>query len=774
MRPRDLTALEFDQVRRRLADFACSPAGKEACCGLAPSADRTVVTGALDAAWQCFRLLEEHGNPPLREFADLRGALRSAAHEGAVLDGPSLVAIRTVLAVTQATRAFLKKHAAGSPPLAALAERLVPLPALQASLVRALDEEGGVSDEASDELAEVRRTVRQLRDKLTRRLDELLARPGLADLIADRYVTVRNNRFVVPIKTAMAGQFDGIVQDRSVSGETMFIEPLFAVELNNRLLVAAKEEEALVRRVLADLTALVRAVHAQLSEVFATLVEVDVLLARARFAQRFRCIQPTLDDDELSIRSARHPLLLFSERPVVPIDLLLPRGKRVLVITGPNTGGKTVALKTLGLMALMAQSGLLIPAAEGSHLPCFEAVYTDVGDEQSIERNLSTFSAHVANLTEVLERRDTRALVLLDEPGVGTDPDDGAALGIGMIRMLEANGAHVALSTHYAPIKVFALSHDTCVTAAVEFDLEAMAPRFRLVYHSIGESQALPIARRLGLPASVLQIAAAARSEPAKTLAAAVERLEAVRRRYEERLADVEERARATVQAQLEAQRLLEDLQARQRRRWTEELQAARDFVRGVREQGRELVEALQRGAADRRRLANWVQQQEASIDERQAAVVEQPPHSGPPGVGDLVEVSGKGVRGELLSVEGERAWIQRGSLRFEVPAAQLRRIESRAPANVEVRVAVPDEMRQEISLLGLRAREALALLEDFLDRAARARYPSVRIIHGIGSGALRRAVETYLSTSPYCVGFRSGAPGEGGAGVTVADLAGG
>jgi len=773
MRPRDLTALEFDHVRNRLADFAYSPAGKETCRSLTPSTDRATVTRALDAAWQCFRLIEEHGDLPLREFADLRAALRSAVHEGAVLDGSSLVAIRTMLGIAHAVRAFLKKQGAAYPEVANLGQLLVPLPTLQATLMRALDEKGGVTDDASDELAEVRRTLRLLRDKLTRRLDELLARPALAELIADRYVTLRNNRFVVPIKAAMAGQFDGIVQDRSVSGETMFIEPLFAVELNNRLLLAAKEEEALVRRILADLTALVRGVHVELSQSFATLVEIDALVARARFAQRYRCTQPQLDDSELAVCQARHPLLLFGERTVVPIDLLLPTGKQVLVITGPNTGGKTVALKTLGLLALMAQSGLLIPAAEGSRLPCFQAIYTDVGDEQSIERNLSTFSAHVANLTEIIEQGEARALVLLDEPGVGTDPDDGAALGIGMIRRLEANGARVALSTHYAPIKVFALSHEACMTAAVEFDLDAMAPCYRLVYHSIGESLALPIARRLGLPPAVLQIAEAARSEQAKALAVAVERLEQVRRRYEERLAEVEERARATTEAQQAAQRLLDELQAKRRRRWSEELEAARDFVRSVREQGRELLDAVQRGAADRRALTRWVQQQEAAINEQAVVMVAQPLPSAPPAVGDTVEVSENGLRGELLAVEGERAWMQRGSLRFEVPAAQLRRIESRPAAGVEVRVAAaPEGMPQEISLLGLRAHEAVSCLEDFLDRAVRAHYPSVRIIHGIGSGALKRAVETYLASSSYCTGFRRGAAAEGGAGVTVAELA--
>ena len=471
MRPRDLLALQFDQVRERLAEGAHSPAGKAACRLLEPCGEHAIVARALEAAWQSFRLLEQYGAPPLTDFPDIRPALRTAVHEGFVLDGASLLAVRAVLETAQRTRAFLKNHVATFPSLAGLPEHLTPLPALHATLVRAIDAHGEVTDEASEELAELRRTLRQLREKLTRRLDDLVARPGMADVVADRYVTLRNNRFVVPIKTAAAGQFDGVVQDRSISGETMFIEPLFAVELNNRLLLAAKEEERLVRRILADLTELVRTEHDGLSASFAALVEIDVLFARAAFAQRYRCTQPVLDDDEIVLHQARHPLLLFGARPVTPTDIVMPRGKSVLVITGPNTGGKTVALKTAGLLALMAQSGVLIPAGEGSRLPCFRAIYTDVGDEQSIERNLSTFSAHVVNLTEILAQPAGPALVLLDEPGVGTDPDDGAALGIGMIQALAGAETRIIVSTHYSAIKLFALSDDRCVTAAVDFEI---------------------------------------------------------------------------------------------------------------------------------------------------------------------------------------------------------------------------------------------------------------------------------------------------------------
>jgi DNA mismatch repair protein MutS2 len=777
MRPRDLQALEFDQVTQHVADFARSAPGKELCRGLQPSCDAATVSAQLDTTWQCFRLLELEGDIPVGEFPDIRVTLRAAAHEGFVLEGKALVDIRSVLGAAAVARAFLRQHRHTYPALADYPERLVPLAELQRSLTRALDDGGGVTDDASDELAAVRRTLRQLRDQLTRRLDRLLERPAMADVIADRYVTVRNGRFVVPIKSNAASQVEGVVQDRSVSGETMFVEPLFAVEMNNRLLLAAKEEEALVRRVLADLTEMVRAVREPLEGLFAGLAEIDSLAARARFARRYRCTQPQMDAEAIDLRQARHPVLLFSGRPVVPIDLLVPAGRRIFVITGPNTGGKTVALKTLGLLALMAQSGLLLPVAEGSGLPCFGGVYADVGDEQSIARNLSTFSAHVANLTEIIESHKPPALVLLDEPGVGTDPEEGAALGIGMLRTFADLGVQVVVSTHYASIKVFALSDDRCVTAAVDFDIEALQPRYRLLYDSVGESMALPIARRLGLPETVLQTAQAACSEQTRALAAAMRELETSRRRYEERAAEAATQLRDTRVARQEADALLAELRSKRQRLWAEELDAARGFVRQLREEGRELLAAVERRDADRAAFRRVVERQESAIRAREtesampAAAASIAPEM--PRVGDQVEVGAQGVRGELLAIDGSRAWIQRGSLRFEVPAADLRRLETTPRTAVTLHVApAPEETALEISLIGLRAREAVAALDEFLDRAVRARHPSVRIIHGIGSGTLRRAVQDYLATSSYCSSYRTGEAQSGNPGVTVVELA--
>jgi len=779
VRERDLEALEFDLVRQRLSGLALSPGGKQACLRLTPSPEREIAAAALDLAWQCFSLTEKHGRIALGEFPDVRAALHQAAHPGFILDGPGLVQVLTVLDSARRARAFLGAHARDSAGLTELCERIDPPEELRATLARSLDPDGNVTDDASDELAEVRNSQRRVRARIARQLAAMLERPNVADMLSDKFVTLRNNRYVLPVRTAAVPQFDGQIQDRSISGETTFIEPPFAIELNNQLLVAAREEERIVRKILADLTEMLRREAVVLEQTYAALVELDVLHARASFAREYRCTQPVFDDSEVRLLRARHPALLFAGREVVPVDVLLPPGKRVLVITGPNTGGKTVALKTVGLLALMAQAGIPIPAAEGSRLPCFRAIYADVGDDQSIERDLSTFSGHLANIKEILEHHERPSLIVLDEPGVGTDPEEGAALGIGVLSEFAAVGAWVAVTTHFAAIKAHALGDDAFVTAAVAYDIEHMQASYRLVYHSVGESLAVPIARRLGLPERILATAERARTHEARAFAEAMRELEASRRRYEEKLAVVDAELRASRAQQAEATQLLEELRRKREKHWHEELREAREYVRSVREEGRELLSSIARGEARRRKLDEFVERAATAIATHHDAVVDTvvPATDGPVCIGDQVEIGGTHLRGELVSSAGGRAWIQRGTMRFEVPAEGLRRVGSGAPAkavphSVQVQVERSEEgTALEISLLGMRAREALARLDTHLDRAVRDGVPSVRIIHGLGSGALRRAVGDYLATSPYCASFRQGKDAEGGAGVTIADL---
>jgi DNA mismatch repair protein MutS2 len=786
VRPRDLLALEFPRVCARLAEFAASSAGAERCRAVLPVTDRVLADTALERTWQCFRLLEQHGEPPLRSFADVRPHLRSAAHEGFALDGKTLVAVRETLATIRSVGAYFRRHAESAAALADLPERLVAFTHLEHALQRALDDDGVVLDQASDALARVRASIRRLRESLTRKLEELVQRHSMADIVADTYVTLRNDRFVVPVRVAAASQFAGVVQDRSVSGETLFVEPLFAVALNNDLLLAVREEELIVQRILADLTGLVGAEHEAITRSVDALIDADCLVARGRFARTYRCTRPSFSDGTIALRAARHPGLLFTERPVTPIDLLLAPDRSALVVTGPNTGGKTVALKTLGLCAFMAQSGMLVPAAEGARLPCFNAVFADVGDEQNIERDLSTFSAHVANLREIADSGADEPLVLLDEPGVGTDPEEGAALAIGLLQYFAARGARMAITTHYTPVKLFALENSRCTVAAVEFDVETLTPRYRLVYDSIGRSLALPIARRLGLPDPVLAAAEAAQSDQTRILGTALERLERTRGELEAQLAQAAAHNAALAERDVESQRLLGELKERRRSAWASELREARAFVRALKEEGRAHLQGLH-AAAERAALTRFTREQEAAIAARESVDDSATQHaSGQPEagatrvatarVGDVVTVADRGIRGELLAIDGPRAWIQRGAMRFEVPTAQLRTVGRTEPATLHVAVAggVPaGDQSRELSLIGLRAREAVERLERFLDRAVQSGEPSVRIIHGVGSGALRRAIQDYLATSPYCAEFRAGESGEGGAGVTVAVLQG-
>jgi DNA mismatch repair protein MutS2 len=467
---------------------------------------------------------------------------------------------------------------------------------------------------------------------------------------------------------------------------------------------------------------------------------------------------------------------------VTPIDLLLPAGTRGLIVTGPNTGGKTVALKTIGLLALMGQCGLAIPADEASALPCFASIYADIGDEQSIERNLSTFSSHIANLAVIASHVNAHSLVLLDEPGVGTDPGEGAALAVGLLSYLRDRGAFLAASSHSADVKTFALADAAFDVAAVDVDPATGEPRYQLRYHTLGRSLGLQMARRLGLPETVLGAAERQLSQATgPDVARAAERLEATRQVYEQRIAALNAKAAALAAREAEQATLIADLKSKQRSAWHEALAEARTFVQELRTEGRRVLDDLRRSRRPASSLQEAVAAQEAAVaaaSERHAAPV---PSDSTPTLGDHVEVAGQGIRGELVELKGARARIRRGALRFEVPTAALRRVapamgkgagatHSR-PAGAEIRLAEVPAAAAELSLLGLRSREAVLRVEAFLDRAVRAGHPSVRIIHGVGSGALRRAVHDYLGTSPYCASFREGTPTEGGPGVTVAEL---
>ncbi|HEV8712999.1 MAG TPA: endonuclease MutS2 [Candidatus Binatia bacterium] len=774
MRERDLQALEFDKVLQLLAGCTLSSAGREACLALRPQIAREQVEAESERTWQFFRLLEEQLTLPLRQFPDIRPSLQWAAHAGAALEGLKLLEIQDVAALSRALSIFFRRQAAGYDHLKDLPERLLSFPELEDALRRCLDESGRLKDEASPELRALRRRLRALGEEIEHRLQELLRSSRARDVVADHYITIRNNRFVIPVRANFHMRLPGIVQDRSGSGETLFIEPLFAVELNNRLLLARKEEEAEEHRLFLWLTDQVRAELPRLESAAAALTAVDVLYAKVELARKQRCTKPRLGENTVRLRHACHPLLLATGKPVVPIDLLIPESKSGLIITGPNTGGKTAALKTLGLLCLMAQSGLLVPAEEESCLPIFAGIFADIGDAQSLEQSLSTFSAHVRNVAEILRELTAPALVLFDEPGGGTDPLEGGALACGLLVYLKERGVRVAASTHLTPVKLFALADGDYQVAAVDFDLDTLTPHYRLHYGTVGQSLGLPMARRLGLPEEVCAAAEATLSGEARQLSHVIAQLEESQTALERERALVANEREQIAALRVQQQALLAEAEERRRHLWQEELAEARHLIRRVREEGREIVARL-RAARPRARqeLTRFLREQQEAITAKEREL--RPPlteNVAPPQVGDEVEVRDGKIRGELVALQGDRARIRRGGLTFEVAATHIRKAAARK-REPQVRVAVQSSApgMPEINLLGMRVHEALPRLETFLDRAVLNHQPSVRIVHGMGTGALKRAVREYLANSPYCASYNEAPRVEGGGGVTIAEL---
>ncbi len=494
MRERDLRSLEFDKVVDLVAGFAVSEPGRERALSLRPSTEPEVVRERLRASAEMVDLRGHAGALPIAEFPEMRALLLAAAREGAVLDGESLLKIRGFVLGSRHVASFLRSRVEPFPRVAALAANLLAPKELADALLKAIADDGSLLDDASPELKRLRNRLREERVELEARLMRSLSQPGMEPFVSDYLVTMRNRRFVLPLKLNYAERLEGIVQDRSVSGETLFVEPMWAVELNNRLMMLESEVEAEEHRIFAQLSAMVRGYATELGITFDAMVALDALNARAIFAERFRCVEPDTSQGITELLEARHPLLVTSGREVVPIDLVIPAERKGIVISGPNTGGKTVALKTLGLLSLMAQAGLLIPAREGSRTAIFKSVFADIGDEQSIETSLSTFSAHVTNLSEVLRSLAEPALVILDEPGAGTDPAEGAALAIGIMKYLAARKCTVAVATHSTAVKLHAYSGHDFDVAAVDFDPEHLIPLYRLKPGTIGQSYGLAVA----------------------------------------------------------------------------------------------------------------------------------------------------------------------------------------------------------------------------------------------------------------------------------------
>ncbi len=789
LRRRHLETLEFPKILERLAAHTDFSAGAALARGLRPFDEVEAAQEALALTTEARRFLETHPDFDLGGVHDLRPLVAQAVR-GAYLAPDAFLDVRGTLRQVSRIRRLILSMEEELPRLADLAWRLLPQPALVEAIAATLDDEGEVRDDASPELARLRREIRIIQGRIQERLQRLITSPDYAPFLQEALITRREGRYVVPVRAEAKGRIRGIVHDRSASGVTLFIEPMAVVELNNRLreLRLAEEEEEL--RLLAALRAQVAARGREIVATVEVLAELDLAFAKARYAEALQATEPELlpiapppplegenraPGTVLRLPGARHPLIP-AER-VVPVDLVLDEGTHILVLTGPNTGGKTVTLKTAGLLTLMAQAGMHIPADEGAALSFFSAVFADIGDEQSIEQNLSTFSAHLSNIIAFLPQVDHRTLVLLDELGAGTDPAEGAALARALLEALRRRRATALVATHYPELKLYAHETPGVRNASLEFDVETLAPTFRLVIGLPGKSNALAIARRLGLPKRIVREAEAnlsGESRSVETMLADLHklRLEAARARDEARRAKAEAEAEA---ARLrKAQRALERERAallRESRAQAEaELEALREEVRALRRRLRSLhrPEAQQVLAE----VAEEVKALEAALPEVPAPSVEEAPAivAGPVRVGDRVRLPDLNLEGEVIALEGKEAVVRAGALRLRLPPEKLERL---APPSVGAEpVELPAAPRPspglELDLRGLTVEEALARLDRYLDEAMLAGLPWVRLIHGKGTGRLRRALHEALRRHPLVVDYEPAGEGEGGAGATV------
>lgn len=797
MDKRHLNTLEFPQILTRLARHVSFSAGRDLALSLEPSPVLVEVQHRLQETREARHLLDVHGGLSLGGAHDVRHLARNAGR-GALLSPADLLDISSTLRVGQRVQRMMGRLHGQVPLLADIAARVEPCQGLADEINRCINDQGEVVDHASAKLSRIRRELRVAHERLLDKLNRIITNARNASYLQESLITQRSGRYVIPIKADFRGRIPGLVHDTSASGATLFIEPLSVVEMANRWRELQIEEGKEVERILIELSAFVASLADELAWTVEALAALDLILAKARYANALDATEPTIvpvvpkplpeqiesahqhPGTVLDLRQARHPLL--DPDQVVPIDVYLADDYFVLVITGPNTGGKTVSLKTVGLMAAMAQSGLHLPVAEASSLSVFDGIYADIGDEQSIEQSLSTFSSHLTNIVDILDHADQRSLVLFDELGAGTDPVEGSALARAILSHLLERRITTLVATHYSELKAYAHATPGVENASVEFDLETLAPTYRMQIGLPGRSNAFAIAERLGLSPLIVRAARALISpeeletesllaeiqEAHRTATAARDEAVLAQRRVAER-----EHQLAARLATIEGERatILGETRAEARR----ELAAARQEIEALREQ-----------MAERHSLSTlgeeWLAQAQARLAEEEKALPPPPPPLPPEevvlpgtiGVGDTVWIRGLSTTGQVTALEGNTVDVQVGNFGVRVQRSDLERRAGRKVAEAPqpaVETGAHPAPSVELDLRGQRVEECIPRLDKYLDDAFLAGMPFVRIVHGKGTGALRQAVRQQLRGHPLVKSHRSGERGEGGSGVTVAYL---
>ncbi|WP_027417759.1 endonuclease MutS2 [Aneurinibacillus terranovensis] len=784
MEARTFTTLEFNKVIEQLSAKATSSLGREKIEQLTPSTDIAEVKRRQQATQEGCTVYRLKGTVPLGGIRDIRPAC-ARARLGGTLNTAELLDVASTLYAGGRLKGFIAGIAENEPLplLEELMNQVERLRDLEDQITRAIDENGVVVDSASSALSQVRSQIRGAERRVRERLEQIIRNSNSQKMLQDAIITIRNDRFVIPVKQEYRHAFGGIVHDQSASGATLFIEPGVVVTINNELRELKMKEEREIEKILLALTSSVAEVADALLHNVECLAEADFIFAKAVYAHDVKASEPIINDEgRLNIKKGRHPLIPAGK--VVPLDVELGSSYTAIVITGPNTGGKTVTLKTVGLLSMMAMSGLQVPAEHGSEFTIFEGIYADIGDEQSIEQSLSTFSSHMTNISHILRKITHKSLVLFDELGAGTDPTEGAALAMAIIDYVHQRGARIVATTHYSELKAYAYERPEVINASVEFDEQTLRPTYRLLVGIPGRSNAFSIASRLGLPGQILTQARQMVSKEETKIDTMIASLEENQRQAEADRQEAERLRREMEEAKRQVEQQLTEFDENKDRLYQQAEEEARRAVEKARKEANTIIADLRRTAQEERagikehkliEAQKRLEEANPKLRKKKAKQVNVPVSQQPLEVGDEVRVLSLNQKGEIVDKVGSKEFqVQIGILKINVKSSDLEKLKPSKPQvthQITKFRSTRDPVRMELDVRGNTVEDAILLIDKYLDEALIGGLNQVSIIHGKGTGALGIGVQKYLKKHRLVKALRYGGQGEGGLGATVVEL---
>ncbi|MCB5238088.1 endonuclease MutS2 [Niallia circulans] len=782
MQDRVLKTLEFDKIKAQLIEHVSSSLGRDKVEGLVPSTDYSEVVRWQDETDEAAKVYRMRGSIPLDGIYDIRAHVKRSSI-GGMLSPSELTQIASTVHASRQMKRFTEEfhEEEAVPILFTLTDSIIVLAELEEEIKMAIDEQGAVMDSASDALRTLRNQLRRNEAKVREKLESMIRSSNAQKMLSDSIITIRNDRYVIPVKQEYRGNYGGIVHDQSASGQTLFIEPQSVVTLNNELQAIRVKEQQEIDRILTQLTALVAQYEEELLHIVNVLADIDFMFAKAKYAHRLKASKPKINNEgKIVLLKAKHPLI--PPEVVVANDIVLGDTYTSIVITGPNTGGKTVTLKTVGLCTLMAQAGLQIPVLDGSEMGVFKSVYADIGDEQSIEQSLSTFSSHMVNIVSILEKVDHESLVLFDELGAGTDPQEGAALAISILDEVNNRGARVIATTHYPELKAYGYNRHGVVNASVEFDIETLSPTYRLLIGVPGRSNAFEISKRLGLKEDVINAARSHVSEDSNKIENMIASLEESRKQAEREHEDAKDLLKQAEMLHRDLQKQVMEYYEKKETLQEKAKREAKEIIENAKKEAEVVIGDLRKMQLEKRveikeheliDARKRLEDATPEIEMKKQQVVSNRNHVYQPG--DEVKVLTFNQKGQLLEKVSNKEWqVQIGIMKMKVKEKDLEFI--KAPKVVETKPLTTIKGKDyhvslELDLRGERFENALSRVEKYIDDSLLAGYPRVSIIHGKGTGALRSGVQEYLKNHRAVKNIRFGEAGEGGSGVTVVEF---